>query len=204
MNFFSFPENLHKPPSRPKNIHEYGGYGSYGTSNLSKKIHPNALVKRIEKIKRLLLRFNGHVALGKAGEILLQAELQAQGWHRVKLTFEKYQGDLTGVHPETGEIIRFEVKTAKRGGKLGRWEYCLNKDKHTAVNHADYLYLLAIDEHGAIYRYLVPSCFFANVAQFTLSSHPTSYRGKLAAFRLRSETIDIYQAQEIYQLGVRP
>jgi hypothetical protein len=201
-NFFS-PENLHKHPSSPKNIHKYGGYGGYGTSNLSKKIPPHALVHRIERYKHFLFRVVDHTLLGHLGELLLQAELEYQGWGRVQLSDEKLRGDVSGIHPKTGEIVRFEVKSAKRGSQ-GGWQFCLNKGSKTACSHADYVFLIVVDEHGGIYRYLVPSAFFGRITQISISSHPTAYKGKLAAFRMRSEQIDIYQAQEIYQLGVRP
>jgi hypothetical protein len=156
------------------------------------------LVKRIEK---LLAKFTSHVVLGSLGEMLLSAYLKSQGWHKV-FSGEKKQGDVSGVHPETGEIVRFEVKTAKRGSQRG-WQFCLNKGTKTACSHSDFVFLLVIDEHGAIYRYLVPAPYFGRITQISISSHPTAYKGKLAAFRLRGEEIDIYQSKEIYQLGAK-
>jgi hypothetical protein len=198
MKNFSLPTDLHNHTSRPKSLEKECKNVSCVTYNISKKINPNALVKRIEK---LIAKFTSHVVLGQLGEELLKAYLQGQGWHKVGFAGEKRQGDLSGVHPETGEIIRFEVKAAKRGSQ-GKWQFCLNKAKKTACSYSDYVFLLAIDEQGAIYRYLVPSAFFGRITQIAIS-HPTSYRGKLAAFRLRSEAIDIYQSQEIYQLGAK-
>jgi hypothetical protein len=136
------------------------------------------------------------------GEWLLHAYLQLQGWHRVAFASEKRRGDVSGVHPKTGEIIRFEVKVARRGSQKA-WQFCLNKAKKTACSDSDFVFLIVIDGNGAIYHYLVPSAFFGRISKFTLSSHPTAYKGKLAAFRLRSETIDIIQSQEIYQLGAK-
>lgn len=203
MKNFSSPKYLHHLTPSSKSLQKECKSASSATFNLSKKIsNPHALVNRIERIKRLLLRFTSHTVLGRLGEMLLQAELQAEGWGRAELASEKHQGDISAVHPKTGEIIRFEVKTAKRGA-LGRWQFCLNKKNKTASSHSDYLYLLAIDEYGGFYRYLVPSCFFAGISQLTISSHPSSYKGKLSAFRLRGESIDIYQANEVYQLGAR-
>jgi hypothetical protein len=195
-NFFS-PTNLHNPPLRPKALKKSGRVEDSGTSNLSKKITPHALVKRIEK---LLTKFTSHIVLGSLGEMLLAASLKSQGWHKV-YSGEKKQGDVSGIHPKTGEIVHFEVKTAKRGSQQG-WQFCLNKGTKTACRYSDYVFLIVVDEHGAIYRYLIPSAFFGRITQISISSHPSKYKGKLAAFRMRSEEIDIYQAQEVYQLGL--
>jgi hypothetical protein len=205
MKNFSSPTNLHKPPLRPKALKKSGRVEDSGTSNLSKKIsqpNNNALVHRIERYKTFLCRVVDHVLLGHLGEWLLHAYLQAQGWHKVQFSSEKRRGDVSGVHPATGEIIRFEVKVARRGSQKA-WQFCLNKPNKTACSHSDFVFLIVIDGNGAIYHYLVPSAFFGRISKFTLSSHPTAYKGKLAAFRLRSETIDIIQSQEIYQLGAK-
>jgi hypothetical protein len=205
MKNFSSPTNLHNPTSRSKETQKECRNVSYATYNLSKKIsqpNNNALVHRIEKYKTFLCRVVDHVLLGHLGEWLLHAYLQAQGWHKVQFASEKRRGDVSGVHPATGEIIRFEVKVARRGSQKA-WQFCLNKPNKTACSHSDFVFLIVIDGNGAIYHYLVPSAFFGRISKFTLSSHPTAYKGKLAAFRLRSETIDIIQSQEIYQLGAK-
>jgi hypothetical protein len=202
MKNFSSPENIHQHTPRPK-IDEKRCMGVLDVpSTLSKNFQsrqPHALVSRIEE---LFSKFNSHTVLGDLGEELLKAKLQEQGWHNVALADEKFRGDVAGTHPETGEIVRFEVKAAKRGSQKG-WQFCLNKANKTACGYSDFVFLIVVDEQGKIYSYLVPAEFFGRITKVSVSSHPTAYKGKLAPFRLRSESIDIYQSREIYQLGAK-
>jgi hypothetical protein len=202
MKNFSSPENIHQHTPRPKKDEKRCMGVLDVSSTLSKNFQSrptHALVSRIEK---LFSKFNSHTVLGDLGEELLKAKLQEQGWHNVAFADEKQRGDVAGVHPQTGEIVRFEVKAAKRDSQQ-RWQFCMNKAKKTSCSYSDFVFLLVIDEHGKIYCYLVPSAFFGRIKQIAISSHPTAYKGKLAPFRLRSESIDIYQSREIYQLGAK-
>lgn len=121
--------------------------------------------------------------LGNAGERLAIAMLQEAGFIAKKILNEK-QGDIVATCPKTGEIFHIEVKTATKSQDSNRWQFCLKRAKKTDNRHADYILFLAIDKND-VFSYLVPSEFFEEQKQFTITSHPVNYRGKIAAFRNR-------------------
>lgn len=149
------------------------------------------------------LRFNSkqskHYCIGSAGEKLAQALFEDSGFKAYKP--ESYHGvDLKVVDRHTGEIFSVEVKTATLSESRKSWQFCLNKPKNCSSCKSDYILLILIAENG-YFTYLIPSPFFAETKQFTISSHPEKYRGKAAAFRQRG-LLSFHAASEIYTLAV--
>jgi hypothetical protein len=149
------------------------------------------------------LRFNSkqskHYDIGKAGEKLAIAMLQDAGFKAYK---PSYHGvDFVAVDRHTGEVFYIEVKTATQSEKrLKSWQFCLNKPKGTSLSHSDYVLLILIAESG-YFTYLIPSGFLAGTKQFTISSHPEKYRGKIAPFRNRG-SLNFDAANEVCNLAM--
>lgn len=149
------------------------------------------------------LRFNSkqskHYDLGNAGEKLAIAMLQDAGFKAYK---PSYHGvDIVAVDRHTGEVFYIEVKTAKQSEKrLKSWQFCLNKPKNTSLSHSDYVLLICVEEK-TVFTYLIPTGFLAGTKQFTISSHPEKYRGKIAPFRNRG-ALDFAAAAEVASLKV--
>lgn len=111
------------------------------------------------------------VCLGYVGEIV------------AKLLFEynNYEVWHTGDNDNYDILannIRIEVKTARRYKNSARYRYqfCLNRVNHCDINHADYVLLLAIIEHGNIVAYLIPTDIVTS--NKTLKINPYSKRSK--------------------------
>lgn len=132
------------------------------------------------------LRFNTkqskHYDIGIAGEKLAAAMFEDAGYLARK---PNYHGtDLEVRDPKTGQFFEVEVKTATRSESRKSWQFCLNKPKNTSLSHSAYVLLILIAEKR-VFTYLIPSEFLGPTKQFTISSHPDKYRGKVAPFRNR-------------------
>jgi hypothetical protein len=148
------------------------------------------------------LRFNAkqskHYDVGNAGEKLALAMFEDAGFLARK---PKYHGtDLEIRDPKTGEFFEVEIKTATRSESRKSWQFCLNKPKHASLSNSAYVLLILIAEK-TVFTYLIPSGFFNKTKQFTISSHPETYKGKAARFRNRG-SLNFDAANEIYQLGL--
>lgn len=148
------------------------------------------------------LRFNtkqsSHYDIGSAGEKLALAMFEDAGYMARK---PKYHGtDLEVRDPKTGEFFEVEIKTATRSESRKSWQFCLNKPKHASLSHSAYVLLILIAEK-TVFTYLIPTAFFAGTKQFTISSHPTSYRGKAARFRNRG-SLSFQAACNACELGL--
>lgn len=130
------------------------------------------------------------LSLGLAGEALIASILVRSGYHveHVAPIWGK-SGDLRVTCLETGVTFTIEVKTARQSQYDGRWQFCINKTNHTRLSNSDLCVLVAIDSHNQPFLYLFPSLCL-DCTQFTLSSHPTRYRGKIAPFRQRGLSLD--------------
>lgn len=144
-----------------------------------------------------------HVSLGWFGEALIYSILILQGYqveHIATETFKK--GDLRAIDTKTGETFTIEVKTARKSSIRKQWQFCLNKSEHCQCSYADFIAFIAIDAHGKIFLFVSPTCFFKGTSQFTIGSHPSQYRGKLAAYRQRDMKIDFEAIQTTAALHV--
>jgi len=139
--------------------------------------------------KRSMNQLN-HIELGLAGEAYVASILRLQGFLVSHIAQNQSKsGDIRAVDKFTGEVHLVEVKTAKIS-KRGRWQFCLNKGLHTQCTYSDIIVFLIIDKNEKIFMYACPSSFFRGTQNFTMSSHPTVYRGKLASFIQRNERLD--------------
>lgn len=120
-------------------------------------------------------------ATGALGEQYVAAALERQGW-AVAFQHCNKQGDLKAFNPDTGEIVRIEVKTARRNAR-GQWCFNLFKRGKTSVLHADVVVLLAILKSGRPVPFVLPVAAIGNRHCAVITSHPESYAGKLAQYR---------------------
>lgn len=132
-----------------------------------------------------------NVELGLAGEAYVASVLSRNGYIVSHIGLDKQKrGDLRVINKLTGETHLIEVKTAKKHYLKSRWQWCLNKSNHTNSSYSDVIVLLAVDSNDKIFMYACPSGFFAGIQNFTMSSHPAKYAGKIAAFIQRFERLD--------------
>jgi len=183
-------------------ITDSGQHGQVGQHKTSKNITHNALVKSRTKLTScaMWLRF-GYATpqmLGKYGEQLAANWLQVSGYAVSDVSQDAGNGDLQVTIPDTGEMTSIEVKTATRGTD-NRFQFCL-RNARTDVRDSDYVMFLIVDKHSTIYSYLVPTPLLGNSSKLSLRTHPTRYRGKIAPFLLRADSIDLNDIQTTYLL----
>ena len=145
------------------------------------------------------MKISSNQQLGVMGEIYVTYWLKYMGFDAMDTSKLKHQGDVKITARKQGKTIHFEVKTAKRDTK-GHWQFCLRKGKKTSIDHSDYVVLLAVDDYGKLFRYVVPVDYFGDAAKFDISSHPTIYSGKVAPFLVRGDEIDLSDIMTTYQL----
>lgn len=116
-------------------------------------------------------------ALGVVGERVAATALARAGWQVTTLTHGGT--DLRAKNPETGELVKVEVKTSRRGNDR-KWRFNLQSAR-TSHKKSDVVMLQQILDSGAIYTYLIPSQELGNRKQLTLPS--PDYKGKWAAYR---------------------
>lgn len=126
-------------------------------------------------------------AVGSYGESIAY-DLLERGGYAVSYTREgEKRGDLRAVDQETGEVIRVEVKTSRRG-KTGVFQFGLERANTarvmTSARHADVVILLAITKQGTAYPFVIPVCDLGTVKKIEIGSgHPANYSGKWAKYR---------------------
>lgn len=120
-------------------------------------------------------------AIGTAGELTARLMFQKAGYkvsHAGQL-----RGDLQITNQTTGEICLIEVKTARRG-KDKKWRFCLVKHGRCDHRHADKVLLLAVLKSGRVVPFLIPVDQLTHQRQAVICSHPETYAGKFAQYRL--------------------
>lgn len=126
-------------------------------------------------------------AVGSYGESIAY-DLLTRGGYLVSYTHEgEKRGDLRAVDAETGEVIRVEVKTARRG-KNGNFKFSLERRNTarvmTSARHSDFVILLAVTKQGTAYPFVIPVDALGTVTNIEISSgHPANYGGKWAKYR---------------------
>jgi len=94
-----------------------------------------------------------------------------------------------------------EVKIARptqqpvRGKFRKRWQWFIHPTTHQIGEYA--LILIAEDSTGKRHAYIVPGSAVGTRTQIQLTSHPDKYRGWIAKFKNRWDTIE-YLAREVY------
>ncbi|MCU0481684.1 MAG: hypothetical protein MUE54_10810 [Anaerolineae bacterium] len=121
-----------------------------------------------------------NILMGKAGEAYAEKQFMDMGY-KVTYPTEYKQGDLRVVDVTTGEIVRVEVKTARRG-QNGRWQVCFRKGKKTDCHHADLVVMQLVLDSGQVIPYFIPSSDIG-MLQGTSFSNATSPSGKWAGYR---------------------
>lgn len=122
-------------------------------------------------------------ALGMIGELYAR-QLIEQGGYIVKES-TSHNGDLLVIEPDTGETLKIEVKTAKRG-KDKKWRFTLWKKGHTNHRNADIVLLLAVTKSGQFVPFVVPVDAIKDKSQACITSHPVSYAGQYAKYRIKN------------------
>lgn len=127
----------------------------------------------------LAVRAYSHNVIGALGEAIAAAWLRAGGYH----VSGSEDSDLRVVNPFTGEALRVEVKTARRG-KDGCWRATLEKTKHTSIRNADHLILLCVDIDCQVIPFSIPTQELRNHRVVAITSRPRSYSGQWSAYRV--------------------
>ena len=117
---------------------------------------------------------------GRWGENWVVERLREQGIH-ARRSYRGEKGDVQAVMPETGQILRIEVKTANRS-KDKKWRFTLWLAGHTDHRKADLVILVALVEGEAV-PFIVPVSELYNQRQAVITSHPKRYAGKLFSYR---------------------
>jgi len=153
----------------------------------------NQYQKPVKKSPRFLA---SHVRTGNYGENYIKQLLRDSGYLAKKTRKKRFAGDLWTLSTQTNVTTRIEVKTANEG-QSGTYCFCLNKEGHTSCNYSDFTILLCIDKYNNHYVYCIP-CYLMTAQSIRITSHPTKYAGKYAAFRVR-ESINF---EHTLQVGV--
>lgn len=140
------------------------------------------------------------VDLGNAGERLAIALFKDNGFLAEKES-EKFKGDIRVVSPTTGEVIKVEVKTARKAENgRERWQFCLNRDGMTSCLYSDFCLLFAV-LRGGVAAYLVPKQALGKLKVIEISN-PKKYKGKLAKFKIDHASLSFEKAIELHELSV--
>lgn len=121
-------------------------------------------------------------SLGAWGEKYAKAQLERLGFKVERST--AHNGDLRVFQPETGEIVRYEIKTARKNVR-GRYQATVHKAEHACLDGSDYVLFIIRTSATFVYSYLIP-CADITGSQITITSHPTTYAGKWSRYRLNS------------------
>lgn len=126
-------------------------------------------------------------AVGAVGEKIAAHLLERSGYF-IRVPDRRHAGDLHAIIPDTGQLVKIEVKTARRS-KDKKWRFTLFKRGHTDARHSDVVMLLAASPAGFVTSFLVPAYFFAGQRQAVITSNPLHYAGKLAQFRQQGRLV---------------
>ena len=121
-------------------------------------------------------------SLGSWGENYVRRELEKLGFQVDRAAFKN--GDWRVFHPTTGQIVHYEVKTARKN-KRGSYQATVRKAGHACLEGADYVLLIVKTPANFCYPYLIP-CADITANTIKICSHPELYTGKWAAYRIES------------------
>lgn len=119
--------------------------------------------------------------LGHMGEMTVQNALNAAGYQARKGRHN--EGDLHVVDRSTGQILYVEVKTAMRSTDR-KWRFTLFVRGKTDYRHSDVIVLLAVLDDFTYVPYAIPVPDLGSRSQLCITSHPATYAGWLAPYRL--------------------
>lgn len=128
---------------------------------------------------------------GLYGEQLAAEHLRRAGYHVIAVRDDKVQaGDLRVIHPDTGECIALEVKTARRAAD-GKWHFNLWKRNSQNHHKADMVLLLAALKTGQVVPFVIPIEAARDVGHINICNHPADYGGKWAVYRQSIQEITL-------------
>lgn len=120
-------------------------------------------------------------SLGWMGEVTVQQRLSHLGYHVTPA--RRAEGDLRVIDPATGQILRIEVKTALRSIDH-KWRFTLIKSGCTDYRHSNLVVLLAVLDDYTYIPFSIPVAVLSDRSQLCITSHPATYKGWLAPYRL--------------------
>jgi hypothetical protein len=124
-----------------------------------------------------------NVLMGMAGEEYAKSQLMRMGYV-VTYPTEKKQGDLRVKDPATGEVVRVEIKTARRG-KDG-WQFCLNRwdgtRSKTDCTQTDITILQLVGDSGLVMTYAIPSALLAGIKKTSFRRITPTARNRWAGY----------------------
>lgn len=160
---------------------------------ISKIFYNNAMEHDVNEtilwIKRQIATSDKTTATGALGEIVIKEYLNEQARYSANQRKFAKLGDLWVLDKSTGEMLKIEVKTSKRG-KRGKYQFCLRKaDKHgrTTIDHADYVVLLCVGLSGAMTPFVVPAA--ALTSKKISIRNPQSDKSKYSQYRQRLDNL---------------
>jgi Holliday junction resolvase-like predicted endonuclease len=117
---------------------------------------------------------------GRWGENWVVEQLRQRGIN-ARRSYRGEKGDVQAVMPETGQIVRIEVKTAHQS-KDKKWRFTLWLAGLTDHRKADMVVLVALVD-GEVVPFVIPVSELYNQRQAVITSHPKRYAGKLCSYR---------------------
>lgn len=125
-------------------------------------------------------------AIGTMGEITVARMLELSGYEVSFTHVRERRGDLRVYDIQSGEIVRVEVKTARRS-KDGKYRFTLFKKGCTDYRDADVVVLLPVLKSGRTVPFVIPVDDLGNRSQVCITSHPEEYSGMWVKYRQKGE-----------------
>lgn len=132
------------------------------------------------------MRDNMNLLLGVSGEFYALRQFEALGY-KVEYAQTKKQGDLKVVDMTTGQIVKVEIKTARKGRNLN-YQVCLKKKGKTDVAHSDLVVIQLVLGTGEVVPFFIPAPLLADKQGISFTRAQT-YNGKWAQYRQDSYAI---------------
>ena len=128
-------------------------------------------------------------AIGSLGEQLCYHLLASRGYLPSNVHPKEHRGDLRVV-TSSGEILRVEVKTARRASD-GRYHFTLRKAGHTDHSDSDVIILLCAMKTGYVVPFVVPTRVVVRQNAIVISRDPYTYAGKFARYRQKMHLLNL-------------
>jgi len=116
--------------------------------------------------------------IGVLGEWIAMRWLIACGY----LVEAAHSFDLTAGSPDTKQVHKIEVKTARMSAD-GTYQFVLFKLGHTDHQRADYIVLLCLTPDGEVVPFVIPASATALMTKITIPTDPRTYRGQWQLYR---------------------
>ncbi|MCL4251808.1 MAG: hypothetical protein KJ065_26885 [Anaerolineae bacterium] len=127
--------------------------------------------------------------IGRIGEELVYRKLRDANLQVSFAHHGEQRGDLIA-RTLQGEVIRVEVKTARRNCAR-KWCFTLEKNGHTSITHSDVLILLCITASGDFVPFVIPVSDVIGRRHIVITSEPEYYSGRFARYRQHRNSVDL-------------